>query len=340
MDTLSPSSFNHRTELLSTGRRYHFVDQLPGNGNAAAVTLLCVHGFPDCWYGWRYQIGPWSSKGYRVIVPDMLGYGGTDKPTDAEEYTTRKLSDDLAALLDLLGIRQAVVVGHDWGSFVASRFALWHPDRLLALVLLSIPYIPPIKEYVSLEATVEQAPDWGYQLYFADPQSAAEIEGKMDLFLSLMFSQGRPGGPSPERFTKKGVLRKLITGELTPKTDRLCLLNKEEMEYYKTQLRNMHAPLNYYRTTRLRFDEENAASLPLAPPATLPVLYIGGTRDPTARLELVARTKPLVPRLQDEYLEGKGHWLMVEARDVITERVPAWLRQIGLEPVKNVQTKL
>jgi len=93
----------------------------------------------------------------------MLGYGGTDKPLDAEEYSTKKLCADLAALLDIVGVSRAVssrncdyrswmssgpffdpsvilaiieiVIGHDWGSYIAGRFALWHPDRLLALGL-------------------------------------------------------------------------------------------------------------------------------------------------------------------------------------------------------------
>lgn len=86
------------------------------------------------------------------MVPDMLGYGGTDKPWSADEYTTKKLSGDLAAILDLIGIKQAVrfwttgrhamlmtfvqvLVGHDWGSYVVGRFALWYPNRLFALVM-------------------------------------------------------------------------------------------------------------------------------------------------------------------------------------------------------------
>ena len=95
--------------------------------------------------------------GYRVIVPDMLGYGETDKPRAAEEYSMRRLSADLAALLDVVEVQKAVgarsapeftkhviamlmfavqiVIGHDWGSYTASRFALWHPNRLLALAL-------------------------------------------------------------------------------------------------------------------------------------------------------------------------------------------------------------
>ena len=97
-------------------------------------------------YGWRNQIEPWRDAGYRVVVPDMLGYGGTDKPHDPAEYTTKKLCNDLAALLDLLDVRKAVLIGHDWGAYVVGRFALWHPQRLLALVM----WVP-----VSLSANIK-----------------------------------------------------------------------------------------------------------------------------------------------------------------------------------------
>ena len=59
-------------------------------------------------YGWRYQIKPWVELGYRVVVPDQLGYGGTDKPQDSVEYTPRKISNDIAALMDLLQLPKAV----------------------------------------------------------------------------------------------------------------------------------------------------------------------------------------------------------------------------------------
>lgn len=85
------------------------MDQVPkGYDKERTPTLLCIHGFPDLWYGWRYQIGPWVNRGYRVIAPDMLGYGGTSKPEDAAEYSSKRLCADLAALLDLLGIGKAV----------------------------------------------------------------------------------------------------------------------------------------------------------------------------------------------------------------------------------------
>ena len=186
MDPQLPESFNHRTEKLATGRVYHFVRRIlpPASlsnhlrlTNSQTTTiqngmLLCsvytaslIYGESHIlhsqslpkptWYryGWRYQIRPWVRRGYRVVVPDMLGYGGTQKPIDASEYSTKKLCADLAALLDLLEIKSAVcsmtkpfngfqgliysqvIIGHDWGSFIVGRFALWHPNRILALVM-------------------------------------------------------------------------------------------------------------------------------------------------------------------------------------------------------------
>jgi pimeloyl-ACP methyl ester carboxylesterase len=80
-----------------------------------AVSSLSIFAFFSdsdvcviCRYGWRYQIGPWMRAGYRVVVPDMLGYGGTDKPQAAEEYSTKRLCADLAALLDVIGVLKAV----------------------------------------------------------------------------------------------------------------------------------------------------------------------------------------------------------------------------------------
>ncbi len=78
-------------------------------------------------YGWRHQIGPWVRAGYRVVVPDMLGYGGTDKPLNPEEYSTKKLCADLAALLDTIGVLRAVSA--TTGYLCAERHRCHNLDR-------------------------------------------------------------------------------------------------------------------------------------------------------------------------------------------------------------------
>lgn len=118
-DPRDPSSFNHRhLKVSGSGHTYHFVDQAPIHWKgpvADAPTVLLLHGFPDLWYGYRYQIFELASRGYRVICPSALGYAGSSKPKDVSKYSWKALSYDLNGLLDVMGVtKKIVVVGHDW----------------------------------------------------------------------------------------------------------------------------------------------------------------------------------------------------------------------------------
>lgn len=77
-------------------------------------TLIFLHGFPSAAWDWRHQISYFAPLGYGVIVPDLLGYGGTDKPSDLEAYKMRKMSAELAQLLDHIGVKTVIGIGHDW----------------------------------------------------------------------------------------------------------------------------------------------------------------------------------------------------------------------------------
>jgi len=330
MDPSKPESFNHRTEKLSTGRKYHFVDQIPENYNPETnITLLLVHGFPDLWFGWRYQIAPWVKAGYRVVAPDMLGYGGTDKPKDTAEYSPKKLSDDLAAILDLIDVQKAVVIGHDWGSFIVGRFVLWHPKRLHALIQLSIPYSPPSTVYRTLEQLVEVIPGFGYQLYFADHSSTKEVEDNIDTFFNLMLRA--PGAGVPIRFTPKGALRPLIIGEEKWDQTKPLLVSDSDKKYIISQFDTMHGPLSYYRTGKYRFDEENAVKLSGVINPDLPFLFIRGTKDPTCPPGSEERVRELVPQAKTVAVEA-GHWLMLEVKEKLVEEVLTWLTELNSKP--------
>ncbi|KAJ3526003.1 hypothetical protein NM688_g8317 [Phlebia brevispora] len=323
MDPSEPTSFNHRALKLSTGHTYHFVDQLPADYESATTTnLVLIHGFPDFWYGWRYQIKPLVDRGYRVIVPDMLGYGGTDKPVDPVEYSYSKLSNDLVALLDALDIPKAVFIGHDWGSLTAQRVVLFHPDRVLALAILAVAYWPPSRVYVPLEEFVKQEPSWGYMLYFASDQSTKDIDSNPRRFFDTVY---RTPGSQDTSIVKGGGMQAAITGEAS-KEGREHLFNEQVMAYYLENFKSMHGPLNYYRTTKYRYEEEK--DLPVSPPPDLPVLFIGGSKDPTSLPSLVDHAKSYVPQLESEMFDD-SHWLMIgESKDAVTERIATWLEQI------------
>lgn len=121
-----PGSYQHRFVTVYSDNVYHTIDQPPEGWVgplAHAPTVLCVHGFPDCWYGWRYQIHELAQRGYRVIVPSQLGYYKSSQPQDLRKYSYKAVAYDLNSLLNELGVvGQVTVLGHDWGGAASWMF--------------------------------------------------------------------------------------------------------------------------------------------------------------------------------------------------------------------------
>jgi pimeloyl-ACP methyl ester carboxylesterase len=113
----------HHT-VQANGIKQHVVEA----GHGPPVVLL--HGFPETWYAWRKQI-PALSEHFRLIVPDLRGYGETEKPPTG--YDKRTIAADIHALMQVFGIGRAPIIGHDRGARVATRFAKDHPDAITHL---------------------------------------------------------------------------------------------------------------------------------------------------------------------------------------------------------------
>ena len=90
--------------------------------------LLLAHGWPESWYSWRHQIVSLANAGYRVVAPDMRGFGESEAPPNVDDYDVIHTSADLVGILDALGEETAVLVGHDWGAIVAWQTVLLHPE--------------------------------------------------------------------------------------------------------------------------------------------------------------------------------------------------------------------
>src|ERR1700754_1850103 len=103
--------------------------------------ILC-HGWPELAFPWRRQIKALSDAGIRVIAPDQLGYGSTDRPEAVEDYDIEHLTGDLVGLLDHLKIDKAIFVGHDWGGFIVWQMPLRHLDRVAGVVGINTPHTP------------------------------------------------------------------------------------------------------------------------------------------------------------------------------------------------------
>src|SRR5690349_14304775 len=108
--------------------------QVEGEGK----TVVLLHGFPDSHRLWRNQVPALRDAGFQVVVPDLRGYGGSDKPADVELYAIPFLAGDVLGVLDQLGVERAHVVGHDWGAALAWAIGAFAPERVDHLVALSV----------------------------------------------------------------------------------------------------------------------------------------------------------------------------------------------------------
>lgn len=91
------------------------------------LVVLC-HGWPELSYSWRHQIPALAQAGFRVVAPDMRGYGQSSAPPEATAYSIFDTVGDIVGLVQALGETKAMVVGHDWGAPVAWHAALFRPD--------------------------------------------------------------------------------------------------------------------------------------------------------------------------------------------------------------------
>ena len=168
-------AITHHT-LTANGIRQHYLDA----GQGAPVVLL--HGFPETNFAWRFQI-PVLAEHYRVIAPDLRGYGETDKP--AGGYDKRNMARDLRELLRALGIEKIALVGHDRGARVATRFAKDYPEMVDRLVVMD--NVPT--RIVAREFNAQVARSYWFFIFNQVPDlPEALIAGREDLWLRHLFS--------------------------------------------------------------------------------------------------------------------------------------------------------
>lgn len=168
-------AITHHT-LQANGIRQHYLDA----GAGAPVVLL--HGFPETNFAWRFQI-PVLAEHYRVIAPDLRGYGETDKP--AGGYDKRNMARDLRELLRALGIDKIALIGHDRGARVATRFAKDYPEMVDRLVVMD--NVPT--RIVAREFNADVARSYWFFIFNQVPDlPEALIAGREDLWLRHLFS--------------------------------------------------------------------------------------------------------------------------------------------------------
>jgi pimeloyl-ACP methyl ester carboxylesterase len=321
----------------TNGIHTHFAEA--GTG---PLVMLC-HGFPESWYSWRHQLTALAEAGFRVVAPDMRGYGRTDQPSEIDQYTLLHSIGDMVGLLDALGVEQAVIVGHDWGAPLAWGAAVLRPDRFRGVIALSGPFG---SRGPNRPTTVmpQSADILFYQLYFQTP-GVAEAEFERDVRLTVRTILYSISGDAPRLVGSVvdrdavGMVRRgggFLDQMLNPNSPPPWL-SEADVDFYATEFARtgFRGGLNWYRN----IDRNWELFAPFAgAKVSVPALYIAGERDvvldfPGIR-ERIPNMVQFVPQLRGTImLPGCGHWTQQERSTEVNAAMIDFLRGLPRERV-------
>ena len=256
-------------------------------GPADGPLVVLLHGFPECWVSWRYQLPALAAAGLRAVAPDLRGYGDSDKPPGVGAYRIEKLVADVAALIGALGRDRAGVVGHDWGGEVAWHLAMSNPQRVHRLAILNAPH--PERMRRALRTARQIRKSW-YFFFFQLPVL-------------------------PERFMSPQSLRKAFRYT----TARRGAYDEEDIEAIVKAVGDRTAPIHYYRAAA-RYRS------PRWQPVQAETLVIWGERDRWLGSGLAEPDPRWVPHARVERIAEASHWVQADAPERVNALLLPFLR--------------
>ncbi len=271
--------------------RLHCVTQ--GQGDL----VLLLHGFPEFWYSWRYQI-PALARHFKVVVPDLRGYNDSDKPESGYDLDT--LSADIRGLIERLGYSGAHVVGHDWGGAIAWHFAQKFPQSLNRLAVLNAPH--PQRFVHELASNLDQLRRSWYVLAFQVPGI-------------------------PEWLIQQN-LTNFVKGVFQGQAVRKGAFSAEETKIYQAALEKpgvLGAAINYYRQIFHHWAWNWGQKLE---PITAPTLVLWGEDDAFLSQKLIEGLDRLIAApFKLKLIPHCGHWIQQEAPQTVNRELLEFLRK-------------
>lgn len=276
--------------------RMHYVEA----GQGPLVILL--HGFPENWWSWRYQLQPLAEAGFRVIAPDLRGYGETDKQGP---YDLDTIVGDVCNLIESLGAEhRAVIIGHDWGGAVAWHLASTRPEFCSRLVVMNCPH-PVLMQRALLgkRLSLTQLRRSWYFFFFLLPWVPEWVLTRRD------------AANTKRTISSAAIDRSHFT--------------EEELRPFRDGIQRpgaASAMIGWYRAAV--FDGFRHALSPKKYAAIdQPTLLVWGMLDPALAYEvLVPGTDEFVPNLQVVQIPGTGHFVHAERPDLVNPALLDFVR--------------
>lgn len=273
---------------------FRFAVDEAGEGDHLA---LCLHGFPESRFSWRFQLPLLAELGYRAWAPDLRGYGETEpKPQDVASYRVERLMEDVAALIDASGAKTVTLLAHDWGAGVGWTFAINRIRPLERLVIMNLPH--PAVMQANLRRNWAQLKRSWYMFFFQLPAIPERALTRND-------AQG---------------IRRAFFDMAVDKTN----FGPEILDRYARDAQRpgaMRAMINWYRAA-FRSPGKLAGPYPVL---ETPTLIIWGEQDSALGVELLDGTEAHVRNLTIERLPGVSHWVQQEAPGKVNAILRAWL---------------
>jgi len=284
--------------VTTNGIRLFCLEAGPSDG----PLVLLLHGFPEIAYSWRFQLAALGAAGYRVVAPDLPGYGRSDKPDVV--YDCEWINACLVGVADAYDTARFVVAGHDWGGLLVWTMARQYPARIAGVIGVNTPDLPrPPMPPVQLMRQIFETPI--YIMQFQERGVAEWVLGTWgrgtDDFIELIFgfTNTNPDAFPPEVLDVfKDAFRP--AGALTP-------------------------PIEYYRN----MDRNWELTAPIADRTIdVPCLMISAADDPVLTPAMTAGMEERVPDLERVGIENCGHWTQQERPEETTQAMLTYLNRL------------
>lgn len=293
----APGPWQHR-DIPANGARFHVAEM----GNGPLVLLL--HGFPMFWWTWRHLLPQLAAAGYRAAAMDLRGYAGSDHPPRG--YDPFTLSADAAGVIRSLGARQAIIVGHGWGGFLAWTTAVLEPDVVRGIVPISMPHPRRLRESLISDREQRRASDYvfGFQVPTTPERDLLQDNAEKVAEILRRWS-GSAEWPDPQ------------TAAIYQSAMRLLNTVHCALEYHRWALRSLPRPDGIRFARRMKT------------PVARPTLQIHGALDPALLLSSAVGSDEYV---DDQYelavVESAGHFPQEETPDEVAALLLEWLARL------------
>ena len=288
-----------RTEFVSANGLDFEVDM--SGPNEAQVLALCLHGFPEHAFSWRFQLPMLGELGYKAWAPNLRGYGRTTRPTGVGSYALEDLLEDVAGLIDPSETEETVLIAHDWGALIAWYFAIRALRPIKKLIICNVPHPQAMRQEGGMSWS-QLKKSW-YVLFFQLPGVPEYLFGRRDgaALANIMAQSAVDKSNFPAEVGDVFRANAMQPGALT-------------------------AMINYYRALVLGGGAKRQQQLGL-PSIQTPTLMLWGEEDVALTKETTYGTDRFVRDLTIRYLPRVSHWVQQEQPEAVNAMIRAFVSE-------------